>query len=590
MARPRLTVSRLAAVLAAMLVFGPLCAAAAGQAAGPGPTSIDEDGFGSAAGLSEWRSRAAIGGSDGDRFDANASAVSIVGVYPNPVAARDRGEFILVHVPPDSAIGAYRLADEQGSVALPNVTAGGPVAVAWHPALVRNLTDARVVAVEGSLGLANGGERLRLLRQGESVASVRYREAPEGELARFDSDGTVTWHPLGRTDRPVVSATGGTARAFVLPDAPSVPLETVQTADERVLLAGYTFTSRRVARALEAAADRGIDVRVLLEGEPVDGISSREAALLDSLVAAGVDVRLLGGPSARYAYHHAKYAIVDGRAVVLTENWKPAGTGGHSSRGWGVVVSQRPVVEGLAATFRADANWTAAHPWPEFRRGRSFERVGTANGSYEQRHDPEQVAVDRVALLVTPDNGAGRVTEVIESADESVAIVQMRIGSPDQRFVHATVEAARRGVDVRILLSSAWYVREDNRRFVEHLRERARTEDLPLEARLAEPGGRFEKIHAKGMVVDGERVLIGSLNWNGESLRQNREVLLLVEGEALGAYYQEVFDADWRGHRGTGSPVGGLPLGSLAAVLGSVVIAIMVLRRVEFGEDVGVEP
>jgi phosphatidylserine/phosphatidylglycerophosphate/cardiolipin synthase-like enzyme len=160
----------------------------------------------------------------------------------------------------------------------------------------------------------------------------------------------------------------------------------------------------------------------------------------------------------------------------------------------------------------------------------------------------------------------------------------MRIDGPDQRFLRATVRAARRGVDVRILLSSEWYVEEENRRLVEHLRAVAEREDLPLSARLADPDGAFEKIHAKGVIVDSDQVLLGSLNWNGESVSQNREVMLSLEGDAAGEYYRESFEADWRG----GGEARSLPVGILAAVAGCLLLGALFARRVEFGSDVGV--
>ena len=514
---------------------------------------------------------------------ATPSEAAIVAVYPNPVADGDRGEFVVLDLPAEEA---YRLDDGEGRVALPNVT--GRVAVTAAPALVRNLTDARVVGVTGMPALANGGERLRLRQDNETVATARYRDAPEGELGRFGERGAVTWGAIGRSDRPVVTGSGGSATAFVLPDAPDVAVETIREADERVLLAGYTFSSRRVARALERAAARGVRVRVLLEGEPVDGLSRREARLLDSLVAAGVSVELLGGARDRYAYHHAKYAVVDDRAVVLTENWKPAGTGGHASRGWGVRIADPDVVAGLAATFRADANWTGVRGWREFRRGRSFTARSVANGSYPTRHDPATVAVERTSLVVAPDNAERAVVDLLDNADESIDVVQLNIDEPDGAFLRATVRAARRGVEVRVLLSSAWYVREENRRIVERLRERAESEALPIRAKLAAPEGRFEKIHAKGVVVDGDRVLLGSLNWNRESARENREVALVLEGEAVAGYYREVFESDWAA--GSDGDPGSLPVRSILAVAGVVVLAVLVARRVEFGSTTGVGP
>lgn len=46
------------------------------------------------------------------------------------------------------------------------------------------------------------------------------------------------------------------------------------------------------------------------------------------------------------------------------------------------------------------------------------------------------------------------------------------------------------------------------------LNRHAEARNLSLEARVADPNGRFEKIHAKGVIVDRETVIVGSLNWN----------------------------------------------------------------------------
>jgi len=528
---------------------------------------------------------AAVTDGPSDRTDRLQSVEPrIAAVYPNPVADGDRGEFVVLAVPDGTDLGRYELGDDDGSLTLSKRTVGGRVAVTTAPSLVRNLTDVPVAPANGSIALANGGDQLRLTRGNDTVATARYRDAPEGEIGRFDERGAVTWRPLGQTDRPVLTATGGQARAFTLPDAPEVPLEPIRNAEERILLAGYTFTSERVANALERAVGRGVDVHVLLDGKPVGGISHRQARVLDSLVDAGITVELLGGPYGRYAYHHAKYAVADDRAVVLTENWKPAGTGGHGSRGWGVVVSQPRIVDGLAETFHADTEWRSARPWSQVRRGRSFEASAAANGSYPQSRSAETVPVERTRLLVTPDNAGEEVTAALDDAEDSIDVIQMRIDGPDQRFLRATVRAARRGVDVRILLSSAWYVEDENRRLVEHLRAVAEREDLPLSARLADPDGAFEKIHAKGVIVDSDQVLLGSLNWNGESVSQNREVMLSLEGDAAGEYYRESFEADWRG----GGEARSLPVGIFAAVAGCLLLAALVARRIEFGSNVGV--
>jgi len=76
-------------------------------------------------------------------------------------------------------------------------------------------------------------------------------------------------------------------------------------------------------------------------------------------------------------------------------------------------------------------------------------------------------------------------------------VIQPSIAA-DVSLLEATLEAARRGVDVKILLGSAWYNTDENERLAADLERVADRADLPLEVRLVEDTDRFEKIHAKG--------------------------------------------------------------------------------------------
>ncbi len=535
---------------------------------------------------------AAVGGPTDPRVDEVTTGGREAGghprfaaLYPNPHASGDAGEFVALDVPAGTDLGTYRLCDGERCVALPNRTGEGRVVLTAAPRRARNLTDEPVVGLPSDLGLANGGEVVTLVREGTTVATVRYERAPEGEVYYRERGGERprwSWRPLGATDRPVV--TGGPARveAFVLPDAPGVALRALESADERLLLAGYTLTSERVVDALLAAHRRGVRVRVLVDGSPVGGATTRQAAALDRLAAAGVAARAVGGPRARYRFHHAKYAVADGRALVTTENWKPAGVGGRSSRGWGVVVHDRNVTKGLAATFHADWTGPGAIPWVEFRRGRSFEPAEPKNGSFRTRHEPEGLGVESVSLLVAPENAEDEVVGRIDGATDSLDVLQVSLGGPDGPFTRALVRAARRGVETRILLSGAWYVREDNRALADRLNALAEREGLPLTVRLADPGGRFGKVHAKGLLVDGREAVVGSLNFNAHSARENREVVVVLTGEAVAGYYAEVFEADWTG--GGSGITGPLPAGLLAALGVGVLGALVLARRIEFEE------
>jgi phosphatidylserine/phosphatidylglycerophosphate/cardiolipin synthase-like enzyme len=506
-----------------------------------------------------------------------------VGLYPNPVAHGDAGEFVVLDVPNGTDLSAYTLTDGETSVPLPAVETE-TVLLSTAANRTRRLVDRPVTAMPGRLELANSGETLRLLRGNETADAVEYADAPSGErlIPAPDGDGamparaTSRWVPLGATDREPVVADGGRVSAFVLPDAGGLPVEELQSASDRILLGGYTLTSKRVATTLRQASRRNVTVRVLLDGDPVGGMDARQVRLLDSLVAAGVEVRVIGGERARYRFYHPKYAVVDDLAIVTTENWKPSGVGGHASRGWGVVTSQPRILEGLVATYRADIGWRDAIPWREYRKTVNGTTAEPATRTFGTQFPAESVHVDRTRLLVAPDNAESSVIDLLRNANESIWIEQAGVGGLRQPFVRQSVAAARRGVRVRILLGGAWYNQEENQAVADRLNAIAAREGLDLEARLVEPDGRFARLHAKGAVVDDEHVLLGSLNWNNNSARNNREVAVILTGDAVADYYGAVVRADWEG----GQPR--VSIGLLVAVLVGLVGAGLAARRLGF--------
>lgn len=431
-------------------------------------------------------------------------------VYPNPLADDDAGEYVLLDVPRETNLSGWTLDDGKTTITLPNTTIEGRVAVTNDPNATNLSMSAQVL--NESVSLANGGEELVLADGDEVVDETAYEDAPDAEVWNRTADGWA-WQHRGATDFRAVRSDATSARAFVLPDAPGVPIDVLEAAQERILLSGYSFASERASRALQRAAERGVEVRVLVDDAPVGGISERQGELLDDLARAGISVEVIGGDWARYDFHHPKYAVVDDRALVMTENWKPSGTGGRSSRGWGAVVKGE-IAERLAAIFRADADWRDTASWSTFRANRTFEKDEVANESYPTTFEPKNVSIESVQLLAAPDNAEGALVERLDGADDSIDVVQASIGSQRQPFLRAAVRAAERGVDVRILLGGAWYSEEDNGELAEWLNEKSSAENLSLEAKVAASGSRFEKIHAKGVIIDGEEVVMGSMNWN----------------------------------------------------------------------------
>ena len=539
------------------------------------------------AAASDAENDSAVSGTDPDgivaQFDdspKNRTLVSerprIVELFPNPTAAENRGEYLVVRLPER---GNWSLSDGYYEAAIPT-NASGVVALSMDPANATPLLDDEAAganygptelrALDDYFPLSASGDRIALRRNGTAVAVVDYDRAPEGHRWRAEWG---EWRPRGYEPRSAVRTPNATVTPFVLPDSPGMPVEPLREAEDRLFVAGYTLGSERVADLLVAAADRGVDVRVLVEGSPVGGFSARSARLLDRVATGGVEVRVLDGDPERFRFHHAKYAVADDRAVVLTENWKPSGTGGRTNRGWGVVTGTprsattgRTTADDLAALFREDAAASDARRWGAFRADAEFHDGGAASGSYPTRFEPPPPRAADVALLTAPGNGADRLVARIDAADDRVLALVPRTGGPDNRLVRALRRAADRGVDVHLLLSGAWYDREENRALVESLAEG------PVSVAVAEPRGRYGKVHAKGVVVD-DTAVVGSLNWNDGAATENREVLLAIEDEAVADFYARAYAADWRG--------GGvhLPLGLAGGLAVTVAGAGVVARR-----------
>lgn len=497
---------------------------------------------------------------------------TIASAYPNPVARGDPGEFVAIHFDVETNTSGWTLTDGKTTAVLPARTYEGTVAFSMDPDDARADTKHPVEPLDGRLLLADDGDRLELRAGNETVSTARYRNAPVSKIRDFESNA---WRPVGATSHEPIRTDGGSATAFVLPDSPDRTVSALESAEDRLYVAGYTFTSDRLTDVLIAAERTDVDVRLLLDGSPVGGVTDRQARQLDRLIAADVAVRLLSGSHTRYRHHHPKYAVVDGSVLVTTENFKPAGTGGMSSRGWGVVLEDEEVADGVADVHESDWTWRAATPWEEYRAGRSFAAANPALGAFDTRHDPESITFESSTVLVAPDNADDELLSIVDSADDRVLLQQVRIDSRENGLLRAVLRAADRGVRVRILLDGSWYVEDDNAELVTWLNRRAEAEDWDLEARIDTPDG-YEKIHTKGVIVD-ETVVVGSLNWVRSAKSENREVLVVLQGPEPADYYASVFEADWRdGHHQS------LPVGLLAAAAVSASIALLVLNRLQF--------
>ena len=53
-------------------------------------------------------------------------------------------------------------------------------------------------------------------------------------------------------------------------------------------------------------------------------------------------------------------------------------------------------------------------------------------------------------------------------------------------------------------------------------------------------------VHAKYLVVDGDKSWVGTSNWSGDYFTQSRNVGLIVEGAPFGASLERFFATGWQ--------------------------------------------
>lgn len=495
-----------------------------------------------------------------------AAAPQIIEVYPDPPTPNDRGEWIIIDT---AGVSGLRVDDGEAITPLP---AGGHVILSNSPEHVDPPLDGTLLRTD--IRLANRGETVRLLSGGDTIDSLRYDRAREG-VRYHHRIGAV---PEGVTPRAATRHTVEGLTPLVYPEAAGVLEALVADASDRIVIGCYTFASPSLTDQLLDRLAAGVPVQLLCERAPIGGVSPQQVAMLDRLTAAGAEVHLIGGPGDRYRYHHPKYLVADDRAVVLTENFKPAGTGGRDSRGWGVLVEDAAVASALVAIHAHDVDGRDVADFDGVRGSLTVRDAPIADGTYPHRAPSPPATEVPVTLATAPTAADPLLLAALGDAQHSIRVIVPRL-PPDGRHFRALADRARAGVTVQVLLSNAWYDAEGNAATVAAA-DGLNATGVPISARIATPAGRYGKIHAKGAIIDDRQVLVGSVNWNDGAPTRNRELILQIDDTEVAAVFAAVYDADWRASGMTGGPLSDtqqLQLGVVSGLTGA--IALWRLRR-----------
>ncbi|WP_411080116.1 phospholipase D-like domain-containing protein [Streptomyces sp. cmx-18-6] len=313
-------------------------------------------------------------------------------------------------------------------------------------------------------------------------------------------------------------------------------LEAIRSAEHTVDMMTFVYWRGDIAHEFaEALADRaraGVRVRLMLDGF---GCRLIEKAQLDLMDEAGVTIAwfrkpLYLSPLKQNHRCHRKVLIVDeGTAftggVGIAEEWCGDARNENEWRDTHVRISG-PAVDGLAAAFAQ--NWAECHD-------ELFDDEDRFVG-VEQKGDAVVQVVRGSASFGWQDMQT-LIRVALESAEERIRITTAYF-APDAYFIELLCAAARRGVEVEILLPGPHTDKRVCQLAGQHYYEQLTA--CGVKIYQYQP----TMMHAKTITVDRVAALIGSTNFNRRSLDHDEEVMLAVMDCDFTAALDGHFDED----------------------------------------------
>ncbi len=291
---------------------------------------------------------------------------------------------------------------------------------------------------------------------------------------------------------------------FVEPDAGETPLlNAIKGATDSIWVEVYLLTDNNVTHALEDAANRGVDVRVMLEPHPFGGAAAQP--LIDALNAAGVKAE---ASDSAFRYTHEKMMLVDDDTLyVLTANLSRAALGGNGStknREYGVIDTDQKDIAEIHTIFQDD-----------------WDRKTPPSSTYAQAQ-----------IVLSPVNSRATLAALIASAKKTLHIEDEEMA--DDASEAAMIAAAKRGVEVDLILPKP---------------DSGSGNDTDVTTLLN--GGVHVRyitspyMHAKLVVADGALAFTGSENFSATSLDKNRELGIMIDDTPALSTFEHTFGLDW---------------------------------------------
>jgi len=291
---------------------------------------------------------------------------------------------------------------------------------------------------------------------------------------------------------------------IVMPDDSAKPiLDAINGATKSLRVKMFIFSDPSLLKAVIAAQRRGVNVRIMLNPARRDGESENKESH-KKLVAAGVKV-LDSNPE--YDVTHEKSMVVDDTsAFVKSLNWETKNL--TETRDYAIVTSHAHEVAEIIKCFEAD--------W----------------------HRKPFKGDEHSLLIWCCGNGRDRIAQFIDDAKESIFLQNERY--QDAVIIERLVRAARRGVKVHIMARPPHKLKKE--KLVEAVGGMRIMEDVGIKIHKL----KHLKLHAKMLLADHARAIVGSINLAPGSFDSRRELAIEVDDEHVVKRLSKIAHHDWK--------------------------------------------
>jgi cardiolipin synthase len=290
---------------------------------------------------------------------------------------------------------------------------------------------------------------------------------------------------------------------IVLPEDTAQPiLDALSAAKRSVQIRMFLFTDPGLTNAVIATKRRGVNVRVMLNPARRGGDSENDETNA-KLTREGIEVK---DSNPAFQLTHQKSMVIDeDTGFVESFNWETRDL--TVTRDYAVVTTHKTEVAEMVACFEAD-----------------WEREDFSPSRHSE-------------LIWCPNNGRERIANFIDSAKHSLWLQNERY--QDTVIIERLVRAVGRGVRLHILTRPPHTLKKD--KLVEGVGGLRIVDDV---------GGKVHtlkglKLHAKMILADDNRAIVGSINLSPGSFDGRRELAVETDAHHVVRRLGEAAQTDW---------------------------------------------